>query len=137
MSDSLKTRLTAFLLIAAGLMMLTLYLNGQKPEFLQIPVFAVASTYAERRFLQPVETNATDEIGFLMLAGGMALLVWNTFQTDVAEKRVKAFTFALKYTFLFAILAYLFVFGYAIFGVLMVLFPLFVVLYLVKFELLK
>lgn len=113
-----------------------LYLTGYKPGFLQIPVFALVSTYAERRFLQPVQTNATDEIGFLMLAAGLALLVWNTFKEKAVERQIEALKFAVKYTFIFAILAYVLVFGYAIFGVLMALFPVFIVLYLIKFELL-
>ena len=136
MSDLSKIRLAAFTMIILGLAMLMLYLTGYKPGFLQIPVFALVSTYAERRFLQPVQTNATDEIGFLMLAAGLALLVWNTFKEKAVERQIEALKFAVKYTFIFAILAYVLVFGYAIFGVLMALFPVFIVLYLIKFELL-
>jgi uncharacterized membrane protein YidH (DUF202 family) len=137
MSDSLKIRLAALLFISTGITLLVLYLSGYKPAFLQIPVFAVASTYAQNRFFQLVETNAIDEIGFLFIAVGLSFLVWNTFKERDVERQLKAFKFALKYTFIFAFLAYVLIFGYAIFGVLMALFPVFIVLYLIKFELLR
>ncbi|WP_304238256.1 hypothetical protein [Jiulongibacter sediminis] len=137
MSSSLKIRLTAFLLSVVGIAFLTLYLMGYKPAFLQIPVFALASTYAENRFVQMVQTNAIDEIGFLLLTAGLALMVFNTFREDARDKRLEAFEFALKYSLILAAIAYVLVFGYAIFGLLMALFPVFVVLYLIKFELLK
>lgn len=133
MSDTFKIRLTGVGLTAIGVTVILLYLKGYKPGFLQIPVFALASTYAENRILQTVQTNAFDEIGFLLLSAGLALLLWNTFKSDAREKRLLAFEFALKYSLLVAVLGYALVFGYAIFGVLMSLFPLFIVLYLVRF----
>ncbi|KPM46681.1 hypothetical protein [Jiulongibacter sediminis] len=137
MSDTLKIRLAAFTLMVVGGALILLYLSGHKPAFLQIPVFALASTYNENRFVQMVQTNAIDEIGFLLLTAGLALLVFNTFREEAREKRLAAFEFALKYSLILAVIAYVLVFGYAIFGVLMALFPVFVVLYLIKFELLK
>ncbi len=133
MNKKTRVKVAGTALIVSGIALLLIYLKGYKPGFLQIPVFALASTYAENRFLQPVQTNATDELGFLLVSAGLALLVWDTFELDALEKRQLAFEFALKYTLILAVLGYALVFGYAIFGVLMSLFPLFIVLYLVSF----
>ncbi|MCA0363070.1 MAG: hypothetical protein LCH67_03445 [Bacteroidetes bacterium] len=129
-----RYKIYSYFLIPIGVLLLVFYLRGIKPEFLNIPVFAFASTYLENRFLSLVQTNAIDEIGFTFLVSGLYLLIMTQEKNEtfiLNELRIKAFLFALKLTFLLWLVSYLLFYGYIIFPISMLAFLFFILVYYV------
>jgi hypothetical protein len=127
----------SFLLIPFGILLLVLYLKGIKPDFLDIPVFAFASTYFENHFFALVRTNAIDEIGFLILISGIYMLIFTEEKTEkpaYQALRQKALFFSLKVTFLLFTIAYIFFFGYIIFPISGLMFLIFITIYYAYFK---
>jgi hypothetical protein len=127
-------------LIIIGIAFLTAYQKGVKPEWVNVKVFALASTYLENRFLQIVQTNLMDEIGFVCLILGIGLLIFTQEQNEKLvfnEYRLKAFIIALKITLGIWLVSYLVLFGYIIFPISMLIFLIFLVVYYASFRYLK
>lgn len=126
----------ALIIIGAGL--LYLYFKDAKPDWLDVPVFAVTSTYVETRNFQMVRTNLLDELGFLFVLLGLGLVVLTKEKYENCEKvavsRYKAFVRSLQLTILVWSVIYLFVFGYVVFIISLGVFPFFVVAYYALFR---
>lgn len=128
---------SALVFIGIGIYCLYAYSIGIKPEFLNVPVFAIASTYMENRFFSMVRTNLIDEIGFCSVIIGVFVMA---FSYEKVEKqaynllRLKAFLFALKMSLGIWILSYLLFYGYIIFPISLGIFLLFILLYYFTFK---
>lgn len=127
----------SFVLIPLGLIFIGAYLEGIKPDFLNIKVFALASTYMENRFGQIVQTNAMDEIGMSLFIAGLFLLIFTEEKLEneiTSHFRLKALFFAIKATFIIWFITYWLFFGYIIFPISMALFVLFLIVYYLYFR---
>ncbi|MCP9768469.1 hypothetical protein EGI22_11140 [Lacihabitans sp. LS3-19] len=127
----------SYVLIPLGLIFLGAYLEGIKPDFLNIKVFALASTYMENRFGQIVQTNAMDEIGMSLFIAGLFIMIFTEekFENEITNTfRLKAFFFAIKATLIIWLLTYWLFFGYIIFPISMALFVLFLIVYYLYFK---
>lgn len=123
--------------ITLGITFLSAYLNGIKPDFLNVKVFALASTYLEKRFVQVVQTNAMDEVGMSMLVAGLFLLILTKEKKENEQtnhNRLQAFVFAAKATFVFWIGCYWLFFGYIIFPISMTFFVFYLLVYYFFFK---
>ncbi len=126
------------ILIFGGGMLLYNYFQGIKPVWLQVPVFAIASTYLESRYMQMVETNLMDELGFILSILGLFILVFTKEKLEVNENlsllRLDSFLTATFITFLIWIILYLFIFVYSIFFISILIFPFYLMIYYVIFR---
>ncbi|MBK9511471.1 MAG: hypothetical protein IPP61_15480 [Cytophagaceae bacterium] len=132
-----RYKVYSYFLIPTGILFLIFYLRGIKPEFLNIPVFAIASTYIENRTFSMVQTNAMDELGFLFLISGILLLVLTQEKNEnflLNELRLKAFFFAFKFTMVLWLICYFLFYGYIIFPISMLSFLFFILVYYVYFR---
>lgn len=130
----------SFPLIIIGIACLSAYQKGIKPEWMNVKVFAIASTYLENRYLQIVQTNLMDEIGFVFLISGIGLLVFTKEKNEelvLNEYRLKAFIISLKITLGMWLISYLVLFGYIIFPISMLVFLIFLVVYYACFRYFK
>lgn len=125
-------------LIVIGLGLFYLYFKDIKPDWLDVPVFAVTSTYIETRSFQMVRTNLLDELGFIFVLLGLSLVVLTKEKYENCEKiavsRYTAFVKSLQLTILMWSVIYLFVFGYVVFIISLGIFPFFVVTYYALFR---
>ncbi|SOE22527.1 hypothetical protein SAMN06298216_2953 [Spirosomataceae bacterium TFI 002] len=132
----IKRYSSLFLLLGVGL--LYLYFKGQRPEWLNVPVFALSSSYLETRNLQMVRTNLLDELGFLSTILGVALLVFsrekNENPNEYDKIRISAFVRALLLSFSIWVLSYFLFYGYVIFLIGFTLFPIFTFAYYIMFR---
>ena len=121
------------ILILSGGLLLYFYFQGVKPTWLQVPVFAIVSTYIESRYVQMVETNLMDELGFILCISGLVLLVFTEEKNEINQSlnsiRLDAFMTSSLVTLLMWIVLYLLIFGYAILFISIIIFPTFVLLY--------
>lgn len=132
-----RYKVYSYFLIPIGILFLIFYLRGIKPEFLNIPVFAIASTYIENRTFSMVKTNAMDELGFLFLISGILLLVLTQEKNEnflLNELRLKAFFFAFKFSMVLWLICYFLFYGYIIFPISMLSFLFFILVYYVYFR---
>lgn len=132
-----RYKVYSYFLIPIGVLFLIFYLRGIKPEFLNIPVFAIASTYIENSTFRMVQTNAMDELGFLFLISGILLLVITQEKNEnflLNELRLKAFFFSLKLTLILWLIFYFLFYGYIIFPISMLAFLFFILTYYVYFR---
>ncbi len=130
----------SFPLIIIGIACLSAYQKGIKPEWMNVKVFAVASTYLENRYLQIVQTNFMDEIGFICLISGIVLLIFTQEKNEELvynEYRLKAFIVSIKITLSIWLVSYLVFFGFIIFPISMLMFLIFLVVYYACFRYLK
>lgn len=128
------------LLVIIGVGFLVAYQKGVKPEWMNVKVFALASTYLENRYLQIVQTNLMDEIGFMSLISGIGLLIFTEEKNEELvfnEYRLKAFIISLKITLGIWLVSYFVLFGYIIFPISMVVFLIFLVVYYACFRYFK
>ena len=135
-----RYKVYSYFLIPIGILFLIFYLRGIKPEFLNIPVFAIASTYIENRTFSMVQTNAMDELGFLFLISGILLLVLTQEKNEnflLNELRLKAFFFAFKFTMVLWLICYFLFYGYIIFPISMLSFLFFILVYYVYFRIIS
>lgn len=122
----------SFPLIIIGIACLSAYQKGIKPKWMNVKVFAVASTYLENRYLQIVQTNLMDEIGFACLISGIGLLIFTQEKNEELVYngyRLKAFIVSIKITLGIWLVSYLFFFGFIIFPISMLVFLIFLVVY--------
>lgn len=135
-----RYKLFSIALIPSGVVFLIAYLKGIKPEWLNIKVFALASTYAENRYVQVVQTNAMDEIGVSLFVAGLFLLVFTEEKKEndqANQNRLKAFVYAAKTTFIIWLACYWLFFGYIIFPISMAFFVVHIVVYYLIFRYLQ
>lgn len=135
-----RYKVYSYFLIPIGILFLIFYLRGIKPEFLNIPVFAIASTYIENRTFSMVQTNAMDELGFLFLISGILLLVLTQEKNEnflLNELRLKAFFFAFKFSMVLWLICYFLFYGYIIFPISMLSFLFFILVYYVYFRIIS
>jgi hypothetical protein len=119
-----------------GGVFLYLYLNDVRPEFLNISVPAIASTYLEKRYFAIVKTNLMDELAMTFLLLGLYFLVFKMKADSKYDSlKLNSFLFALKVTLMLWLLSYLLFYGYIILAVSIIGFPFFILLFYVKFKL--
>ena len=132
-----KYKKWSFPLIIIGIVCLIAYQKDVRPLWMNVKVFAMASTYVEHRYLQIVQTNIMDEIGFVSLLSGIGLMIFSQEkkeQLSFGIFRLNALMFALKTSFGIWILSYLLFYGYIIFPISMIIFLIFTILYYAYFK---
>lgn len=120
-------RLGLFLMVL-GLPCGILYFLGRRPPLLNVPVFALVSSYAEARFLAVVRTNLLDEAFAVLCMGGAALIAFSreAIETPVTQRlRLRALLLAGRWCLVAWLLACLLVYGWVIVIAAVALFPAF------------
>jgi len=134
-----KARIISPMLIVPGLLCGYLYFFGSRPDFFEIPVFAVVSTYMESRFFVLAQTNILDELFAILCISGLAIFVFSkerSEQEHYNQVRVNALIRSVYITLGFWLVCFLLVFGWAIFLVSSLLFVFFLITYYVTFKVL-
>jgi hypothetical protein len=112
---------------------------GIKPDFLNMKVFAVYSSYIGNKFMQLVRNNLSEEFTLLFIATGLLLIAFSKEQeeTERTEKiRLNAFFISAYINFLFLLFSLFFTFGFAFVYMMLVSSLLSLFVYLVAFRLL-
>lgn len=113
-----KTKFLGVALMVLSLPFAYLYFLGGKPEFFNIKIFAIVTTYLETGYFVISQTNVLDELAAVLLMVGISLL---SFSKEKKEKdsyeilRIKALINALFFTIVFWLAALFFIYGIAIF----------------------
>ena len=127
----------SFVFFSVGICCIYAYFKGIKPEFLNVPIFALASTYMENRYFQMVRTNLMDEMGFVSLLLGVFFMAFSKEKNEKIEFdsfRLKSFLLTARVTFLLWIVCYLLFFGFIIFPISMAIFLFFSFIYYIYFK---
>jgi hypothetical protein len=89
---------------------------GIKPEFLEIKVFAVFSSYFQTKYMELISNNMIEELtGFFMLSG-LFLIAFSREREEsrhMDEIRLRSFFISAYLNFLFLILSLFLTFGFA------------------------
>jgi hypothetical protein len=134
-----RFRIIGFVLIAVGLVPGYLYYFGGRPDFFQVPVFAIASTYAESRFFVFARTNLLDELFAIFCITGLVMVVFSKEKTEpdgINLVRASALIRAVQITLGVWLLSFLVIFGWAILVVTGSMFLFFLIAYYVAFRIL-
>lgn len=112
-----------------GMALLYAYFTGHKPEWLRVPVFAVASFYGDPRYFSMIQTNLIDELGAILSIFGLLILFFSRFRHEkdavYLSHRIKAVYQSFWITAIAWLAIFLLVYGYAIFVVSSTVFGLF------------
>jgi uncharacterized membrane protein len=109
-----------------------LYFWGGRPEFFNIKVFAIATTYLENRFFVAAQTNILDEIACILVTVGLTLISLSRKKNESDQdiyKRLKALLNAVVISAVLIIISTLFFFGWSFFIVLSLSYALFLIIY--------
>lgn len=110
-----------------------------KPEYLDIPVFAIYSAYVEKTIFGLTYTNLADEIALVLPLIGLALIVFSKRKKEVPEIEIirqKALAAALLINTIFLIVLNLLVFGTGFIAILLINLYAQLVIYLLVYQLL-
>lgn len=101
-------------------------------------VFAIASFYGERSYFSIIQTNIIDEMGSVFTVLGLLILFFSKERHEDAENynplRIKALVHSIWIVSLIWIAIFLLVYGFAIFFVATTVFPLFLLLCNIHFQ---
>lgn len=108
-------RWLAWLLLTAGLLLGFFWaFEGFKPEFLNIPVFAVYSAYLKKIVFNFTRTNFTDELACILLYGGLLWLIFSKEKSELPGLntiRYKALFWSMLANSGFLLFSVLFIYG--------------------------
>jgi len=111
-------------LFLAGLVLSYLvFANNYKPDFLNIPVFAVYSAYMSKTIFGITQTNLADELAIILNLTGLAFLAFSREKNEKSHfetTRAKALLYAVLMNIVFLLLCTLFIFGTGYIAVLII-----------------
>lgn len=87
---------------------------GYKPEFLNMKVFAMTSTYFSTNYFHTISNNVSEEISGLMLVVGFLLVSLAREQTETlatVQCRYKSMILAIYINSILLLLSFLFIYG--------------------------
>ncbi|MCC5940115.1 MAG: hypothetical protein JJU37_01120 [Balneolaceae bacterium] len=131
-----RFRLPGYLLLGVSVIAGYLYFLGGKPEFFEVPVFAILTSYFETRWFVVAQTNLLDEIAVVtgILGFFFVLFSKDSIETEhTFNARIKALLCAGYITAAAFILLYLTVFGWPILAIAAGMAPLFLAVYVTLF----
>ena len=114
-----------------------LYFWGGRPDFFEIPVFAIVTSYAETRWMIVAQTNALDEIAVVFGILGLLFIGFSREKQEIAgynPVRVKALFYSVYIAAGLWILIYLTIFGWPIIIISAMIFILFLLTYIITFR---
>ncbi len=133
-----KFRIPGFILVILGITGTVMYF-GFNFRF-KVPVFAVASSFLETKFLTTIKTNFADELIMLLFLCGFALIVFSREKTELISFetiRYKSFRAAFMANIIILSFSVLFVYGGGFIAILILNIILPGILYLIIFNILK
>jgi hypothetical protein len=132
-------RYIGILLIFIGIGSVYLYFWGGRPDFFEVPVLALVTSYIDTRWFVVAQTNLLDELAFVF---GITGLIFTSFSKEKKENwltgqlRSYAFILSVYITTGIWIFLYLVVFGWPIILLSATAFILFLVIYFTTFQIL-
>ncbi len=124
-----------FLLIAFGFAYL--YFQGGRPDFFEVPVFALITSYAETRWFVLAQTNLLDELAHLFLITGLGMIAFSK-ETNESNAvhicRIQALFYAVYTTSVLWIVIYLTVYGWPIVIISATTFVIYLILFILIFR---
>lgn len=131
--------------VGFGLLMVSifsayLYFYGGRPEFFEVPVFAVLTAYFETRWFVVAQTNLLDEIAVVCGILGFLFVLFSKEKSEnleTAAARFRALLFATYISAFTFVFLYLIIFGWPILLVGAFIMVLFLVSFLVSFKTFK
>ncbi len=139
-----KAKIAGWFLFTTGVILgiLFAYFN----LVINLPVFAIFSSFLENRYFTVFTTNFTDELVLISLIGGLFLILFSKcrkeeesdeIKTIYETLKAKAIFKALYYNTLIQLLSIVFIFGQGFFWVLVINLISVFILYLLFFEIMK
>ena len=87
---------------------------GQKPEFFEIKVFAVYSTFLQTKYFSFITNNISEEISGLTILLGLVFLAFSKERIEnnyVLEIRLRSLYYSIFINFIILTLSFLFIYG--------------------------
>jgi hypothetical protein len=112
---------------------------GQKPDILDMKIFAFYSSYLESKYLEIIRNNMSEEFtGFFILSGLFLIAFAKEKKEDEHTNsiRLRAFIYSFYLNFVFLLGALLFTFGFAFVYMLMINMGMGLLLYILVFRIL-
>jgi hypothetical protein len=107
-----RYKLPGIILITSGLILSSMFFIT---DFrIEIPVFAIISSFAETRFFVTFRTNFSDEIILLVLIAGFSLVAFSKEKEEddlICELRYKALVNTVIINIIFLVIMILFIYG--------------------------
>lgn len=127
-----RFRYAGFILIILGFGAAYLYFWGGRPQFFEVPVFAIVTSYLETRWFVAAQTNSLDEIAFLFILFGLIAIGFSKTRTenpDTHQIRIKTIFYSVYITSAIWGIVYLTVYGWPVFAVSAFMFAVFILIH--------
>ncbi len=135
-----RFRYAGYILILLSFGSAYLYFFGGRPSFFEVPVFAIATSYAETRWFVISQTNLLDELSVAFVIVALLFIAFSREQTESIELdklRGRALLYSAYATAIIWVFLYVSIFGWPMIVVSATIFLLFLVTYILAFQLLR
>lgn len=131
------TKFLGMSLIIIAIPFAYIYFFEGKPDILNVKTFAFVTTYAETKYFVWSQTNIADELAAVFFISGLSMVSFSKEKNELPSYealRLKALVLAFQVSLMILILAFLVVYGIAIFVICATIFFIFIILYNVLFR---
>ncbi|MCF8361619.1 MAG: hypothetical protein K9G70_03260 [Prolixibacteraceae bacterium] len=126
-------------LLLSGIVSAFLYYSGERPDVLNIEVFAVYSSNIRTKYFSLVKNNVLDEIAGVLSLLGLFMMFFSKTKNEnyeVSVLRIKSVFWSMALTTFLSVLFFVFVYGWPIFIMSSILFYVFLLLCVFIFRIL-
>lgn len=133
-------RFVGILFIILGLILgISRFYFGNKPDMLDMEMFAFSSSYLDTKYMEIVRNNLSEEFTGFFLVTGLFLIAFSREEEENEQKnrlRLRAFFITAYLNFIFLLLSLFFTFGFAFIYMLIANMGISLVIYIVVFRIL-
>ena len=110
-----ETKILGILLAILGIILgVFRFYFGIKPEYLEVKVFAVYSSFLESKYLSVITNNISEEITGLILLAGLTIIAFSEekFEDEtIMQIRMRSLFYSVYANIFFTCFAFVFIFG--------------------------
>ncbi len=110
-----KFNIIGVLLFVVGIIITIIrFYFGVKPDWLDIKVFAVYSSFLQTKYFTFITNNILEELSGLILLVGLVFIAFSKEKTEneiIEQIRIRSFFYSVYINILFTVFAFIFIFG--------------------------
>ena len=110
-----KFKIIGVLLFVVGIIITIIrFYFGVKPDWLDIKVFAVYSSFLQTKYFTFITNNILEELSGLILLVGLVFIAFSKEKTEneiIEQIRIRSFFYSVYSNILFTVFAFIFIFG--------------------------